>query len=536
MKDMKRFKNILILLIGLILLGLRPALGVGSTEEQPLDVEEFGSIAELYQALSPDMPFEEYLQRVLKAKEMILKKKVSQDTHISYQNLISALKILYYVRDRFRQIEKMRAQFYMRPARAISPRKSVSKNPDGSYAISYTGFNYKIAKHILRNYSKRFPEVSKDDIREIEKRIDETKGKKTHKAFTITFGAKDKDKLDNYTRFPVQMSFRNEVTHFPDWNFSKAIANKFMYDKDLNPTTWEDITYNFVRFDKCAGQWWGFNNRETNAFGWAVETYQEVYNLKTEFLYTTKQEVLEMDFNIREARRTHRLTHEIWEEGGIDHNYEEEVNVLEYKKTTDDEGKDKYLPTVVEVRHYNDNQIPTGETITRSFYTYDDNDRIINSVIVTHTRSQDGSIAYNSLRITKVTLFDPITGLTSLEEDSYEIPFIAGPFDQMVRRGEIIHRALEDSELQDLLKQCGLEDKKYQIADEIALGVLEGMEYDAAKIDVVARYKGGREEEEIAVAARSLIQAQSSEEVEEITRQLQELKKLYGDKILLTTQ
>lgn len=533
---MKRFKNILILCSGFILFTINPALGVGSTEEQPLTVEEFGSIAELYQALSPDMPFEEYLQRVLKAKEMILKKKVGEDARISYQNLISALKILYYVRDRFRQIERMRAQFYMRPAKAISPRKSVYKNPDGSYAVSYTGFNHKIAKYILRKYSKRFPEVSKDDIREIEKRIDETKGKKTHKAFTITFGAQDKDKLGNYTRFPVQISFRNEVTHFPDWNFSKAIATKFMYDKDLNPTTWEDVTYNFVRFDKCAGQWWGFNNKETNAFGWAVETYQEVYNLKTDFLYTTKQEVLEMDFGIREARKTHRLTHEIWEKGGIDHHYEEEVNVLEYKKTTDDEGKDKYLPTVVEVRHYNDNQMPTGETITRSFYTYDENDRVINSVIVTHTRSLDGSIAYNSLRVTKITLFDPITGLTPLEQDSYEIPFIAGSFDQVVRRGEIIHRALEDSALQDLLKQCGLEEKRYQIADEIALGVLGGMEYDVAKIDVIARYKGSSEEEKIAVAARKLLPSQASGQVEEITRQLQELKKLYGDKILLTAQ
>ncbi len=532
---MKRFKNILILFIfiGIIGFNLQSLWAVGSTEEQPLDVEEFGSIAELYQALSPDMPFEEYLQRVLKARETILKKRVSRDAQISYQNLISALKILYYVRDRFRRIEKMRAQFYMKPAKAMSPRKSVSKNPDGSYAISYTGFNHKIAKHILRNYSKRFPEVNPEDIKEIEKRIDETEGKKTHKHFTITFEAKRRDKLENYTRFPVQMSFRNEATHFPDWNFSKAITNKFMYDKDINPTTYEDITYNFVRFDKCAGQWWGFNNKETNAFGWAVETYQEVYNLKTGFLYTTKQKVLEMDFGIREAKRTHRLTHEIVDKLGIDYSYEEEVVVLEYKKTRDEEGKDKYLPVVVEVKHYNDDQIPEGETITRSFYTYDDNDRITDSVIVTHTRSKDGGIAYNSLRVTKVTLFDPITGLTPLEEDTYEVQFIAGDFEQMVRRGQIIHKSLQDTELQNLLKELGLEDKRYEIADEIALAVLNGAEYDAAKIDIVARYKGNTEEENIAIAARNLLQVQSFQDVQEITRQLQELKKLYGDKVLL---
>jgi len=532
MRVMKRFKNILILFIGIIGFGLQTVWGVGSTEEQPLNVEEFGSIAELYQALSPDMPFEEYLQRVLKAREMILKKKVSQDTQVSYQNLISALKILYYVRDRFRQIEKMRAQFYMKPAKAMSPKKSVSRNPDGSYAISYTGSNYKIAKHILRNYSQRFPDVSLEDIKEIEKRIDETKGKKTHKRFTITFNAKNKDKLDNYTRFPVQMSFRNEGTHFPDWNFSKAITNKFMQDKDLNPTTYEDITYNFVRFDKCAGQWWGFNNKETNAFGWAVETYQEVYNLKTGFLYTTKQEVLEMDFGIREAKRTHRLTHEIVE-GIMDHSYEEEVLVLEYKKTTDVEGKEKYLPLVVEVKHYNDNRMPESKSITRSFYTYDDNDRITNSVIVTHTWSKDGSIAYNSLRVTKVTLFDPITGLTPVEQDIYEIPFIAGDFEQVVRRGEIIHHSLGDAELQTLLKELGLESERYEIADEIALAVLNGAEYDAVKIDIVARYRGNIQEEDIAVAAYNLLRTQSLQEIQEITRQLRELKKLYGDKVLL---
>ena len=533
MRVMKRFKNILIVSIGIIGIGLQSVWGVGSTEEQPLNVEEFGSIAELYQALSPDMPFEEYLQRVLKAKEMILKKKVSKDAQVSYQNLVSTLKILYYVRDRFRQIEKMRAQFYMRPAKAISPRKSVSKNPDGSYAISYTAFGYEIAKHILRNYSKRFPEVSLKDIKEVEKRIDETKGKKTHKHFTITFGGKSKDKLDNYTRFPVQVSCRNEVTHFPDWNFSKAITDKFTHDKNLNPTTYEDITYNFVRFDKCAGQWWGFNNKETNAFGWAVETYQEVYNLKTGFLYTTKQKVLEMDFGIREAKRTHRLTHEIIDKMGIDHSYEEEVLILEYKKTRDEEGKDKYLPVVVEVKHYNDDQMPEGETITRSFYTYDDNDRVTNSVIVTHTRSKDGSIAYNSLRVTKVTLFDPITGLTPLEEDTYEIPFIAGDFEQMIRRGQIIHCSLEDTELQTLLKDLGLEDKRYEIADEIALAVLNGAEYDVAKIDIVAKYRNDTQEENVAVAARNLLHTQSLQEVQEIARQLQELKKLYGDKVLL---
>jgi len=531
MRVMKRFKNILIVSIGIIGIGLQSVWGVGSTEEQPLNVEEFGSIAELYQALSPDMPFEEYLQRVLKAKEMILKKKVSKDAQVSYQNLVSTLKILYYVRDRFRQIEKMRAQFYMKPARAISPRKSVSKNPDGSYAISYTGFNHKIAKHILRNYSKRFPEVSPEDIKEIEKRIDETQGKKTHKAFTITFEAKSRDKLDNYTRFPVQMSFRNEVTHFPDWNFSKAITDKFTHDKNLNPTTYEDITYNFVRFDKCAGQWWGFNNKETNAFGWAVETYQEVYNLKTGFLYTTKQEVLEMDFGIREAKRTHRLTHEIFE-GKLDHSYEEDVVVLEYKKTQDAEGNVKYLPLIVEVTHYNDEQVPERIAVSRSFYIYDEYDRIVNSVVVTNIKSKDESIYFSSLQIIQPTEFDPVTGLTMLERDVYQVDYILGAFEEVIRRGEIIYKGLKDMELQDLLAKQGLEEKRFEILDAIAQGVIDGLDYEVAKLNVIAHYKQELAEKTLALAAHNLVKA-GSDEISDIITQLKELKEIYGEKIQL---
>ena len=142
-----------------------------TANEQPLDSAEFGSIAEIYKALSPELSLEEYLDREQQVRGMLIKRKTGEDAKKSYQGLRAALQILTYVRERFRVIENRRAGLFNQPVRSATPGKSIAE--DGS--VTYSGTNTKILKYFANKFVQ-----NKEDLEEVIKKIEATPGKHSY--------------------------------------------------------------------------------------------------------------------------------------------------------------------------------------------------------------------------------------------------------------------------------------------------------------------------------------------------------------------
>ncbi|MDP8233478.1 MAG: hypothetical protein P9M06_01555 [Candidatus Saelkia tenebricola] len=501
-----------------------------TANEQPLDSAEFGSIAEIYKALSPELSLEEYLDREQQVRGMLIKRKTGEDAKKSYQGLRAALQILTYVRERFRVIENRRAELFNQPVRSATPGKSIAE--DGS--ITYSGTNTKILKYFANKFVQ-----NKEDLEEVIKKIEETSGKHAYKGFSLTFNMSSEDKLGNVTTRPLHVSLRDESTHFPDWIFSKQLTPTYAQIDSNDASTayvYHAPSYLYMKYSECAGDWWAFNNKESNAFGYALKMYQELRDQWGVTQYIT-EDVLDMDFSYREARSYHRLV--TIDSGETSYSYEEDTNVLDFHISYDQEGGLKYLPSVVEAVHYNDDQAPNRVTTSYKFYEYDENDRVVNSLVAVH--EQDGSQDFFRIGIVEVDEFDPLTGLSPISQTSPNImPGTSGDVTLAKKYAEIVWKALRDDDLSDIMQavdMTGFVQTCWDVATQV---IIDGLNYDAAKINVLtqARQKivgtDNAEDEDILLAAAQSLNADGSrKEIEELVKTLKELRKEYGNKIAL---
>ncbi len=506
------------------------------TSEAPLSLEEFGSIAEIYKALSPELSFEEYLDREEYAHGMIIKRKTGEDAQKSYQSLRSALQILSYVRERFREIERMRAEIFSKPIKSATPGKSVGK--DGS--VTYSGTNIKIAKYILKKYSDKYPDVSAEDLNEIEAKIDGTLGKGAHKGFSITFDMESKDKLDNAVKIPIQVALRDENTHFLNWSFSKSYAPKFAQDEN-NPEDmfiYYEPSYNFVKYLECSGDWWGFNSKDTNAFGWASKTYQEIRDSRTGMVKQIEQEVLAMDYTFREAKAYSRKITDCNSDGSIRNSYEQNTRILEFQPTEDDDGVVSYLPKAMETVQFNDSTAPNRETTFYSFYSYDEYDRTDKALTVAYIKDSDSE--YFTMSYNNTLEYDPLTGLSALDSLSGDIiPGVSVTPGEALRYGETVWQALNDVDIQSsftLNSEVEVKNMLWACFD-IATQVLQsGFNYDAAKLNALAKHRDAGQSRLIELATQALSNGQvTAAESESIEEQIRELSQIYGNKLSLPT-
>ena len=262
---------IILLLLFSFIPSLKNIFASGSTEEEQMLklIENMGSTSELYKILTPDLPLSELQQKEEEARTRMLKKQMGIDAEREHESLTSTLKIISYWKHKIREIAKQEADMYMRPVKSATPKKSKGKNG----AVFISGSNVQIAIWVLKNYFQRYSKkVTEKDIQETIGYIRETKGDVAHKGFTITFGNKTEDKLGNVTEIPLSFSLRRD-DHFPDWSFSKEYTPLAGKDAD----TGEDIlvkqvNYKFVKIKEAQGDWWGFNSKDRDAWGWASKS------------------------------------------------------------------------------------------------------------------------------------------------------------------------------------------------------------------------------------------------------------------------
>jgi len=495
----------------------------GGEDEKPLELNTFGSAAEIYKALSPELSLEEYLAREQQVKGMLVKRKAGEDARKSYQGLRSALQILAYVRERFRAMESRRAEFFNQPVRSATPGKSINK--DGS--VTYSGTNTRFLEYFADKFIQ-----NKDDLEEVRKRIKETPGNHAHKGFSLTLNMTSEDKLGNITRRPLYVSLRNENTHFPDWMFSRQLTPTYA-QMDANDPSTEYVYYApstiYVKYLECTGDWWALNNKESNAFGYVLKTYQESTDQWGVKQYITEN-ILNMDLAIREPTSYHRLV--TIDEGESSYSYEEDTTVLDFYITHDEEGALQYLPSIVETIHYNDEQAPDRVTTAYKFYKYDDNDRVVNSLTAVYVK--DSSDSYFTIGIVNVDEFDPLTGLAPISQTSPNITSSFSGNAEMVKQyGEIMWRAWQDEDINNIMQQASDMQDVVRVCWDIASQVVQdGLNYEAAKINTLVQHSQKiadfKEEKDTLLAAQSLNMDGSKKEIKELAKMLSELRKEYG--------
>ncbi|MDD5613578.1 MAG: hypothetical protein PHQ54_00715, partial [Candidatus Omnitrophica bacterium] len=162
--------------------------------------ENYGSSAETYKELSPEMTLEQYEGWLLQLKTALLKNKSGEAVSKNFQQVSSTIKWMEYLRKRALEVAKYEAEVSYRPAKSASPNKSVGK--DGS--ISYSGRHAKVLRYIIENYSN----LSKKDIQDINQRIASTPGKEWKNGFNVTFDAKIDDELGNTTQMPFTVTLK----------------------------------------------------------------------------------------------------------------------------------------------------------------------------------------------------------------------------------------------------------------------------------------------------------------------------------------
>jgi hypothetical protein len=483
-----------ILIIILLILFLPKSQVYPVEREQPLDVSEFGSFAEtIAKELPAAISFEEYERSEARAKNIVRKKEIARQSSLVASNLSATLNLIAQIRERFRKFELYKAEVFNRPIRAAGVRKSV--HADGS--VTYSGTNSQIAKYILKKYGPEHKDVDGGDIQDLINKLDETKGRFAHKRFSITFGTKQEDKLENITKIPFSFSLTNESTFFPEWSYTKALSPKYAQDKDGKEFVLDELTYTFTKYDpnEFHGQWYAFNDKESNAFSYSTGYFQKIINKNTGLVTEVNQKVLEMDLDkTREPLEYARTVKEydLYSNGDLyTHTYKETVEVLNYYNTFDSEGKSRYLAKELLVTRLDDNQKPNAITKSYISYNYDENNRVDKSLVVTNTNVDGTDIDYNTISITDNSLFDPLTGLSLIENDKVNIPQFKGSFEDAKKYGKAIWRTINDEDLVQFKNGLGEKDFISKISKDIASLVVWGnYDYNTPKEMILEEYKG----------------------------------------------
>ncbi|MDP8252791.1 MAG: hypothetical protein P9X27_00085 [Candidatus Kaelpia aquatica] len=458
----------------------------GSGEEEPMGVSSPSSAAEVY-ADAVALSLAELESREENIRSLLIGKKSGEQVRSSYQNLSASLQMIAYTRNRTREFEKMRIDQFFAPIKAAGPSRSVGKNG----AISFNGTNAEIAKRLIEKYATQQKGVTDKDIEEALKRIAETSGQHEKKKFSITFNHSiSNDKLGGPdTLIPIQVALRDEEKHFMDWTFSKTSRPTYAQDDD-NPeiefVVYKD-SYNYVKNLENAGQWWGVNNKESNAFGYVVKLYQEIENLETGVITNFYQNVLEMDFNLRETRSYHRKVTESLL-GEYTRSYEETVDIKEFYLSVNEDGDIEYMPQVLEITRFNDDQSPDLITTSLQYYQYDEFDRASEILSVSHIESKDGTVSYNTISISKILEYDPLTKLATIESVNFSLTLGEGSLEDAIQYGQVMWRAFQDEEVARILGDITSE-KFANAVQEITEQVInQGMDYEAARTNVLAQY------------------------------------------------
>ncbi|MDP8216270.1 MAG: hypothetical protein P9L98_02970 [Candidatus Kaelpia imicola] len=481
------------LILGLIIVSICCMLSIDvsaysdSEKENPMDLSHYGSAAELYNALSAALSIDELEEREATIKALLIGKKSGEQVRISYQNLSASLYAIAAIRNKIREFAMISSDQLFAPIKAAGPSRSVGKN--GS--LSFNGTNTEVAKWIINKYAKGKKGVTDGDIEEAIKRITETSGQHAKKGFSITFNHSiSNDKLGGpSTVIPIQIALRSENTHFLDWTFSKT--SKPVYAQDDNDPEIEFVvykdSYNYIEYLECEGDWWGFDNKKSNAFGYAVKLYQEIENLETGVITSFEQDILEMDFQLRENKSYHRKVTEVLP-GEYTRSYEETVNIKEFYSSVNEDGDIEYMPQVLEIKHFNDDNAPDLITTSLQFYQYDEYDRASEILNISHIESKDGEISYNTISISKILEYDPLTKLATLESVNFNLALVEGSFEDAIQYGQVMWRAFKDEEVARILGDIALEEFGNAIKEIAEQVIDQGIDYEAARTNVLARY------------------------------------------------
>lgn len=485
---MKEYKSIIFLL--LIIIEVVASKCQAVEREQPLDISEFGFFAEtLAKELPAAMSLEEYEAKETRVKNIMHKRRLAKHYSEAFSNLSATLFLISQMRERLRRFELYKAEILARPIRACGPRKAV--HADGS--VTYSGTNTTIAKFILKKYGPRFNNIEADDIKEIMTKLENTEGRKAHKRFSITFGAKQEDKLGNTVKIPFSLTLTNEINFFPEFTFSKSLSPKFAQDENGNAMVIDELSYTFTKYDpsKFHGEWYAFNNKETNAFGYSTGYTQTIINKTLGIVTVIDQRILEYDLKHRREpwKYERKITeYDLASQGKkYCHSYEEIVEITKFYDTFDNEGKPRYLPQEMIVIRFNDDQKKDVVTKSYVFQHYDQYDRVDRSVIVTNEYSKDGRLNYNTITITDNSIFDPLTGLSIVKYDKVETMPFQGDFELAKEYGRNVWRALQDDDLRQFEGEI---ENICRLAFDIASLVVWGAyDYELAKELTLKRYQ-----------------------------------------------
>ena len=460
------------------------------SEGEPMDISQYGSAAELYNALSAALSIEELEGREENIKSLLAGKKSKEQVYLAHQDLSVSLKRIVFVRNRIREFQKMYVEQIFVPVKAAGPNRSVGK--DGS--MSFSGTNTAIASYIINKYAKGQPGVTSRDIEESAKRISATPGNHAKKGFSITFNNTiPNDKLGGpNTVIPMQVALRNGDTHFIEWTLSRT--SKPTYAQDNNNPEIEFVvykdSYNYVENRENIGSWWGFNNKKSNAFGCAVKTYQEIENLETGVITSFMQDVLDVDFQLRENRSYHRKVTE-YLPGEYTRSYEEIVHVKDFYSSANEDGDIVYMPQVLEIEHFNDSHAPGLVTTSFQSYQYDEYDRASEILNISHVESKDGKVSYNTISISKILEYDPLTKLATLESIDFSLQLGEGSLKDAIQYGQVMWHAFKDEEIARVLSDITSESFANVIKDIAEQVMVQNIDYKAARTNALAPYWAG---------------------------------------------
>jgi len=475
---------IMIILAGAILFS-KIVFAVGNTADiQALDGDaEFGSSAEIYKELSPELSPEEYKERMLQLKTYILKMQAGEVVSSSFKDFKATLQWMAYIRRRVMELEKFRADQFMKPANSAAPSKSM--NEDGS--TSYSGRHAKVLKYIIENYSK----LAKADIDKINSRIQDTGGKAYQKGFSVTLNAADTDELGNTYITPFSVTLKG-ANHFPGWSYAKQINPVGGLDEVTGE--WKEsfnTIYSYQKYLGWEGEWYAVGSKKKEAFGYSTGSISEIYNATENTITTTQTDIIEMDFDIREIKSLHR-TVEVRDvaTGIIGSSYAEDREVLEYHTRINDDGDIEYLPSLVEgVRYNNGGDMSATTTEFKSYTSYDSEGREEYVLYAETQKDADGSILSNRIYAYNVTEYDPITHLSPYKYGSeIQVTEIAGDFSTVGNYADIAWRILQDEDAYNRIAEIvDPEEALVAVALSAAKMVVdEGYDYEAAKINAIS--------------------------------------------------
>ncbi len=484
-KDFLKDFIIMIIFIGSIFIS-QSIFAVESTPNiEPLDgAKEFGSSAEIYKELSPELSPEEYKERMLQLKTYILRMQAGEVVSSSFKDFKATLQWMAYIRRRVMELEKFRADQFMKPVNSAAPSKSRGK--DGS--TSYSGQHAKVLKYIIENYSQ----LAKTDIDNINSKIQNTEGKAYKKGFSVTLNAVDTDEFGNTSVTPFSVTLKG-ANHFPDWSYAKQINPVGGVDKETEE--WQrsfNTIYSYQKYLGWEGEWYAIGSKKKNAFGYSTGSISEIYNATENTITTTTTDIIEMDFNIREIKSLHRKVEVVDATTGIvGTSYKEDREVLEYHTRINDDGDIEYLPSLVTgVRYNNGSDMGATATEFKSYTSYDAEGREEYVLYAETQKDSDGSILGNRIYAYNVTEYDPITHLSPYKYGSeIQVSEIAGDFSTVSDYTDIAWRILKDEDAYNRITEAAIDPEEALMAAALSVAKMvidEGCDYEAAKINAIS--------------------------------------------------